>query len=499
MRELAKAARARQLTHVDDGHTPQHGVLPSIAATGSRAWCLGHLPTSNPEQLRSATGHSHGKRDPASQIFLRELMTSITLTKRDSVTDTSDKGHLPRQSKGQSSAPERFADFDSIRPGDEAEFVKIIDQRDVDAFAELTGDFNPLHMIDDFANRTQFQRRVVHGMLVASYISTLVGMRCPGSGALWTQQNFRWRAPVFIGDKLHLKLQVMHKSLGSRTLTIQVRAANQTEEIVMDGDGVVTVLEERPRAQSIPIAQQVAFITGASHGIGAAIAVALAEAGAQVVITHCASELNAQEVCARIRSNGGRAVAVQADIRDRVAANDAIKKAEDTYERPISILINNPGTVPGQRPFTEMTWEEVQSSLNEHVQGTFHCCQAVIPGMKSRNCGRIFNIGYALRHRTPTPKCSGFLMAEAALHALTRCLAVELGPDGIRVNMLTPGPLASRPQGPQERVRKLQAMQAPLRELPTDEDVAAAVVAFCGTAGDFITGAELPVCAGLQI
>ena len=88
----------------------------------------------------------------------------------------------------------------------------------------LSGDRNPLHMDESFALRTRFQRRVVHGMLLASYVSTLVGMHCPGPGALWTRQNYRWPAPVFIGDRIHLRLRVTHKSVGSRTLTINLDA-----------------------------------------------------------------------------------------------------------------------------------------------------------------------------------------------------------------------------------------------------------------------------------
>ena len=119
-------------------------------------------------------------------------------------------------------AEAQFSNFETIQEGDEAEFYKTITAEDVEDFARLSGDRNPLHMDEQFAGRTRFQRRVVHGMLLASYVSTLVGMHCPGPGALWSQQNFRWTAPAFINDRVHFRLRVTHKSTGARALMIKV-------------------------------------------------------------------------------------------------------------------------------------------------------------------------------------------------------------------------------------------------------------------------------------
>ena len=130
-----------------------------------------------------------------------------------------DSGGPPREPKASSGATIHFADFDKIQPGDEASCHKTISTEDVDAFARLSGDTNPLHMDEKIALRTDFRGRVVHGLLLASYVSALVGMQCPGPGTIWSQQNFRWQSPVFIGDRIHLKLRVVHKSIGSRALT----------------------------------------------------------------------------------------------------------------------------------------------------------------------------------------------------------------------------------------------------------------------------------------
>jgi 3-oxoacyl-[acyl-carrier protein] reductase len=408
-----------------------------------------------------------------------------------------------RQLGIEATAPEPlipFADFEKVQPGDEAQFYKTITARDVDDFARFSGDRNPLHMDESFALRTRFQRRVVHGMLLASYVSALVGMHCPGPGALWSRQNYRWPAPVFIGDRIHLKLRVTHKSVGSRALTIEVAGVNQDGKVVMEGEGTVTALEELKRMKQAPMTERVAFVTGASQGIGAAIASVLAQAGASVVVHYQGESAAADELCAEIESTGGRAIAMRADTADDDSVTAAVRNACEMFARPVSLLINNAGSFPEPRPFVHMTWDDVQTMLDGHLRAAFHWSHAVVPGMLEQKSGRIINIGSAFARNVPPANWSSFLIAKSAMQALTRCLAVELGPQGIRVNMVSPGLVETEAIGGlPERLRKVQAMQTPLRRLASPTEIAAVVCALCSDAGDFISGTEIPVCGGFQI
>jgi 3-oxoacyl-[acyl-carrier protein] reductase len=406
----------------------------------------------------------------------------------------------PRRETAGPSVPVEFADFEKIKQGDEFELSKAITAEDVEAFARLSGDRNPLHMDDAFASRTHFQRRVVHGMLVANYVSTLIGMRCPGPGALWSQQNFRWLAPVFIGDQIHLTMKVTHKSEGSRSLTIEVKALNQDGKVVMEGEGTATALEERQQPKDLPITERVAFISGGARGLGAAIAAALAQAGATVIVNYRNNAAAAEDLCSSLQSNGGRAIPVQADVTNQASVMAAMEKARTECKRPVTILVNNAGSLPEPRPFMQTTWEEFQSTLDVHVRGAFHCSQAAIPGMIEQKSGRIINIGSSFSLNTPPVNWSNFLVAKSAMQALTRCLAAELGPHGIRVNMVSPGLVETESiAGLSERLRKVQAMQTPLRRLASPAEIAAVVAALCTSAGDFVTGAEIPVSGGLQM
>ncbi|MCU1241125.1 MAG: MaoC domain protein dehydratase [Candidatus Acidoferrum typicum] len=401
--------------------------------------------------------------------------------------------------KSVSSSPQ-FADFAKIQPGSETSFSKTITAEDVESFARLSGDRNPLHMNDEFAARTHFQRRVVHGMLLASYVSALVGMHCPGPGALWAQQSFRWQAPAFIGDRIVITLKVKHKSMGSRTLTLEVKAVNQDGKTLMEGEGTVSALEEKKRSEDVPVSERVAFVSGGARGIGAAISLALGRAGAAVVVNYRNSAVAAEQLCAEIRRGGGRAISVQADVSDYSSVAETAVLACAEFKHPIDLLINNAGTVPEPRPFMETTWEEIQSALDVHLRGAVHCCQAMVPGMMAQKSGRIINIGSAFVRATPPPNWSCFLLAKSAVQALTRCLASELGPYGIRVNSVLPGLVETDAiSGLSERLRKVQAMQTPLRRLATPSEIAAAVTALCTGPGDFINGAEIPVSGGFQM
>jgi 3-oxoacyl-[acyl-carrier protein] reductase len=393
-----------------------------------------------------------------------------------------------------------FTDATNLQAGDSVHFRATITEKDVQAFADVSGDYNPLHMDSAFARRTNFQRRVVHGMILASYVSRLVGMQLPGPGALWTQQSFRWPAPVFIDDTVEIALTVKHKSNASNLLTLVVKATKQDGTTVMEGEGTAIVVETRLEHKDLAISQRVALVTGGSRGIGAAIALELGRAGAAVAVLYRRHGDEAQSVCAELTAFGGRAIAVEADVLDPAAVAAAGTRVREAFGRPVDVLVNSAGGPVEPRAFLELTWLDLQAHLDLHVRGAFHCSQAVIPGMLEQGSGRIVNIGSALTWNVPPLFWTGFVMSKAALKSMTRSLATEFGPKGIRVNMVSPGlsetdSLAELP----ERMRKLQAIQAPLRRLSSPCDVARAVAFLCSEGGAAITGADIPVCAGANM
>ena len=134
--------------------------------------------------------------------------------------------------------------FDDIKIGDRREFSKIISAKDVDIFAKLVGDYNPLHMDDEYAKKTRFKSKLVHGMLIASHFSTIVGMHLPGRNCLYLTQEVSFKKPIKINDKVKILGEVTKKINSVKILKIKTQAINQHNEVVVDGYAKVMVLDE---------------------------------------------------------------------------------------------------------------------------------------------------------------------------------------------------------------------------------------------------------------
>ena len=133
--------------------------------------------------------------------------------------------------------------FQQIRVGDQAELFHKITGEDVESFTKLTGDNNPLHVNDEYAASTSFKRRVVHGMLTASFVSTMIGTKLPGEGALWYEQQLRFLVPARIGEKIRIWAKVKHKSLSQRILTIETLVFGDGGRKLIEGEAKVKVLK----------------------------------------------------------------------------------------------------------------------------------------------------------------------------------------------------------------------------------------------------------------
>jgi len=391
-------------------------------------------------------------------------------------------------------------DLASVEVGSTANFCRTITREDILEFARLSGDYNPLHVDAEFARRTSFQRPVAHGILLASFVSMMIGMRLPGAGALWIRQSFQWGTPVFAGDSVEFSLRVTHKSSGSNILTLEVHAVNQDGKEVMSGEGAVKLLDQRERQEEPALADRVALVTGGSRGIGSAIARLLAQSGAAVVILYRQDNGSAGDLVDSIREKGGRAIAVKGDVTEAGGIAETLAMVQGEFGRRVDLLVNNASIPFVPRPFLESTWRHWEDLINVQIRGAFLWSQAVLPGMLEQRSGCIVNIGSALSRDVPPPQWAPFVTVKSALLGLTRALAAEFGPQGIRVNMVSPGTTETESASViPERLRKLQAMQTPLRRLATADDVARAVVFLCSPASGFITGADLPVSGGVSV
>ncbi len=247
---------------------------------------------------------------------------------------------------------------------------------------------------------------------------------------------------------------------------------------------------------------QVILVTGASRGIGAAIARAFAGEGAFVVVNYLRNEAAAEEVVAQCKAAGGDAWAIRADVNDPAQVNAMVAQVLAELGR-IDVLVNNAFAPyrfdPEQRKrYWETDWADYQAQFDGAVRTTHNVCQAVLPGMRQRAQGNIINLASDLVER-PVVAYHDYATAKSALVGFSRNLAAELGPLGIRVNCVAPGLVyptdASRTT--KEDVKEAIVAQTPLRRIARPEDVAGPVLFLASDWSRFMTGQVLVVDGGL--
>jgi 3-oxoacyl-[acyl-carrier protein] reductase len=247
---------------------------------------------------------------------------------------------------------------------------------------------------------------------------------------------------------------------------------------------------------------KVVLVTGASRGIGAAIATAFAREGATVAINHLSNDAAAADTVAACQAAGGDAWAVKADVGSAPAVQAMVEAAVRELG-PIDIVVNNAfrpyAFDPRQRArFDDLQWSDYQAQFDGAVGGAFNVCRAVLPLFRQRAQGAIVNIASNLVEH-PVVAYHDYTTAKASLVAFSRNLATELGPLGIRVNCVAPGLVypTQASQATQESFRESLMAATPLRRIARPEDVAGPVLFLASDWAGFMTGQVLFVDGGL--
>ncbi|AEW99333.1 SDR family NAD(P)-dependent oxidoreductase [Streptantibioticus cattleyicolor] len=237
---------------------------------------------------------------------------------------------------------------------------------------------------------------------------------------------------------------------------------------------------------------KVALVTGGSRGIGEGVALRLAEDGADVAVTYRDSGDRAAEVVDRVKALGRRGWAVRADAADPEAVRDAVRRTVGDAGR-LDVLVNNAG-IGVLGPLAEMTPQDIDRVLHVNVRAPFVACQEAAAHMAEG--GRIVTIGSCVAERAAFPGSVLYGTSKAALTGLTRSLARELGPRGVTVNLITPGPIDTDLNPADGPAADPQRALTALGRYGLPWDVAAMVAHLAGEGGRYVTGAEIAVDGG---
>ena len=245
----------------------------------------------------------------------------------------------------------------------------------------------------------------------------------------------------------------------------------------------------------VDLTGKTALVTGASRGIGRAIAQALAEAGAAVCVNFKTRHDQAKETLAAIEERGGSGFLHQADVSDR-AQVEAMVETVLARQGRLDILVNNAG-ITKDRLLLEMDeadWEEV---LRTNLAGVYHCCKAAARGMIMKRGGRIINLSSVTASRGAKGQAN-YAASKGAVEALTRSLAIELAPKGVTVNAIAPGLIQTDMSRPiLDLAVPVIRDRIPMRRLGTPGDVAPLSVFLASDAAGYLTGQVIAVDGGL--
>lgn len=250
--------------------------------------------------------------------------------------------------------------------------------------------------------------------------------------------------------------------------------------------------------QARPLADKVALVTGASRGIGAAAAIRLAQGGAAVVVNYHQNKDAAEKVLTEVVNAGAHGMLFQADVTQKAQVESMVRAASEKLGA-INILVNNAYFPFRVSPLHEISWEDFHQAIEHELSAFYYCVQACLPGMKEKKAGRIIVVSTRLAQQ-PLPRMGAYAAAKSALESMANTMAIELGPLGVAVNVVTPAFTLTdasmiMPEAFRERVKETR----PLKRHLYPEDVAGAIAFLAGDEASMMTGSHILITGGSHL
>ena len=390
--------------------------------------------------------------------------------------------------------------FEQIYIGETASITHTISADDIDKFIALTGDDNKLHISKEYASKTDFKIPVVHGMLGASFISTIIGTKLPGDGALWFSQTLDFLRPVRVGDTITINAEVLSKNEKARSIELKTEILNQHKQVVTTGVAKVKVIEQIEVAPArisdmSKKSERVVLILGATGGIGRVTALKLAEEGFDVILHYNGNRDVAIELKAGIEERGRRAMVVQANLLKLEDIENMMVQIRRNFSYITGLVNCTTIKIPNVK-FKDLDWTYMQAHFDLNIKSTFFILKDVLQDMEERKYGKVVLLTTQYIE-SPNAELLHYITAKAAVQGFVKALAIEYAPKGININMVSPSMtdtelVADVPQ----KIKMLTEAKTPMKRLCTPEDVANSIVFLLSDKSNFITGETIRVNGG---
>jgi 3-oxoacyl-[acyl-carrier protein] reductase len=392
--------------------------------------------------------------------------------------------------------------FEEIKIGDSAEIVHKITEKDIERFVELTGDDNKIHIDKTFASNTSFKKPVAHGMLSAAFISTIIGTKIPGDGALWYSQSLEFLLPVRVNDVITVYAEVIGKIERLNAIELKTDIYNQDKQKVIAGKAQVKVIEQESSVANVVVnnineERKVALVIGATGGIGSRACVKLAFSGFEVAVHYHTNHDKAKQIAAEIKTlTSKEPFVLGGDITSDKEVAELVSRVERRLGN-VDLVLNCATVKIPNIKLGQLNWDDLQKQIDINIKANFNLVKATFAGMKERKKGKYIFLTTQYTESTPPVDVLPYVTAKYALNGFAKALAVELAPFNIQVNMVSPGMtdtdlISEIP----EKVKMLTAAKTPLKRLAKPEDVAEAIVFLASDGANYMTGETIRINGG---
>lgn len=313
----------------------------------------------------------------------------------------------------------------------------------VDSFAKLSGDHNPIHMDDKVAKAAGYGKRVVHGMVGASFVSNLIGNQLPGPGALWLEQSFNFLKPIRIGDELRICGTVTKVWEAKSVLQMQIEIHNQKEESVLTGTGIISFNTSiRNNELDNPIdhyeGSKNIVVFGATGDIGSALCTELAKQNYEIFFQYFDNKSKAEVLKDKLIKAGSPYVSyLQADVSNEKDLRKITSFLEKSGKGWLN-FVHLAGEKITECDCSDLIYEDFVETLQIQLKSSMHMSKFLVPKMRAETFGRIIYVSSAETIAKASPTWVAYGIAKTATQTYFQYLAKEVGKFGITVNCILP-------------------------------------------------------------